>query len=53
MERDELHRLLVDTDAFIAAIFDAVAPMSCVDFLHQVYSFRAAVERKIMEANNV
>ena len=49
MERAELDRLLVDTDAFIAAIFDSVAPMSCADFLHSVYNFRQAVERKIQE----
>lgn len=47
MEREELARLIEDTDKFIAAIFDNVAPLACAGFLHQVYDFREVVAKKL------
>lgn len=47
MEREELELLLADIDAFIGKIFDNVAPLGRVDFLHQVYDFKATVQNKL------
>jgi len=47
-----LQKLLADVDDFTGKIFDWVSFLGRVEFLHDAYAFRTAIEIKINQLEN-